>query len=166
MRADEGRERSPEALLEDLAEELRRRFGDAEAMVLFGRLLFARAGTAYAEELGEEERVALVASAFRFFEHRTAPVRCRVWTPTFGADGWDSAYTIVETHLTDRPFIVDTIRCSRPSGTARDASSVWARPPRRRDGNRSFTARSSGFPRRIRPGWPASSRNGFTTSAW
>jgi glutamate dehydrogenase len=117
MRADEGRERSPEAVLEDLAEDLRQRFGDAGPILVFGRLLFARAGAAYAEELGEEERVALVASAFGFFEHRTAPVRCRVWTPTFAADGWDSAYTIVETHLTDRPFIVDTIReCLKQQG--------------------------------------------------
>src|SRR5438093_729779 len=39
-----------------------------------------------------------------------APVRCRLRTPTAAQGGWDSPYTIFESHLGDRPFIVDTIR--------------------------------------------------------
>ncbi|MGH7821270.1 MAG: hypothetical protein ACREQ9_16015, partial [Candidatus Binatia bacterium] len=83
---------------------------EAETMVAFARVLFGRAGTMVAAELGENDRVALVASAFRFFARMAAPVRCRIWTPVRAEDGWDSPYTILETHLTDRPFIVDTIR--------------------------------------------------------
>jgi glutamate dehydrogenase len=92
--------------------ELRRRFplADAESMSAFARGLFARDGARYAAELGEKERIAVVASAFRFFAPAPDRVRCRVWTPALATDGWDSPYTIFESHLTDRPFIVDTIR--------------------------------------------------------
>jgi glutamate dehydrogenase len=79
-------------------------------MSAFARALFAREGERYAAELGDRDREALVASAFRFFSTKTAPVRCRLWTPTRATDGWDSPYTVFESHLGDRPFIVDTIR--------------------------------------------------------
>ena len=96
---------------ESFERRIRRRFGgDAEAMVAFARDLFAREGERYAAELDEADRLALVASSFRFFATMPQAVRCRCWTPTFAADGWDSPYTIVESHLTDRPFIVDTLR--------------------------------------------------------
>ena len=95
-----------------LAFDLRSRFSreEADRMIAFARALFARDGAAYVSELSQEDRVALVASAYRFFAHMTAPVRCRVWNPTFAVDGWDSPYTICESHLTDRPFIVDSVR--------------------------------------------------------
>ena len=83
---------------------------EAEGMVAFARGLFARGGERYAAELPEEDRPALVASAFRFFSIATSPVRCRLRTPSFAVDGWESPYTILESHLGDRPFIVDTIR--------------------------------------------------------
>ncbi|MET0151006.1 MAG: NAD-glutamate dehydrogenase domain-containing protein, partial [Candidatus Binatia bacterium] len=92
--------------------ELRRRFSPAEAesMSAFARGLFAREGARYAAELGEKERIAVVTSAFRFFALAPDRVRCRLRTPALATDGWDSPYTIFESHLTDRPFIVDTIR--------------------------------------------------------
>ena len=91
--------------------EIRRRFppAQAESMIAFARGLFARDGERYAAELGEEECVALVSSAFAFFALAPDGVRCRLRTPA-AADGWNSPYTIFESHLTDRPFIVDTIR--------------------------------------------------------
>ena len=97
---------------DDLEAELRRRFApaEAEAVIVFARGLFARDGERYAAELGEEDRAALVASAFGFFAMAPAPVRCRLRTPTAAQGGWDSPYTIFESHLSDRPFIVDTIR--------------------------------------------------------
>jgi glutamate dehydrogenase len=101
--------------------QVRRRFAGAEAerMVAFARGLFAREGERYAAELPEEDRVALVASALRFFSVATSPVRCRLRTPTLAIDGWDSPYTIFESHLSDRPFIVDTIReCLHERGIA------------------------------------------------
>jgi glutamate dehydrogenase len=91
---------------------LRRRFSptESEAMIAFARGLFVREGERYGAELADEDRVALLASAFRFFATATDAVRCRLRTPTFSVDGWDSPYTIFESHMTDRPFIVDTIR--------------------------------------------------------
>ncbi len=93
-------------------ERIRRRFpaAEAEAMVGFARGLFAREGEGYAAELADEDRVALIGSAFRFFATMPEPVRCRLRTPTVAVDGWDSPYTIFESHVTDRPFIVDTVR--------------------------------------------------------
>jgi glutamate dehydrogenase len=92
--------------------EIRRRFPPAEAepMIAFARGLFAHEGARYAAELGEKGRLALVASAFRFFALPPDRAPCRLRTPTLPSDGWNSPYTIFESHLTDRPFIVDTIR--------------------------------------------------------
>ncbi len=110
-----GDERSPtEPCLdtEGFERRARKRFPPAEAerMLAFAHGLFARGGERYAAELPEEDGLALVASAFRFFSVATSPVRCRLRTPSFAIDGWDSPYTIFESHLGDRPFIVDTIR--------------------------------------------------------
>jgi glutamate dehydrogenase len=98
--------------LEALEAELTRRFPaeTAQTMAAFARALFARDGERYAAELGDEDRAALVASAFEFFANAAEPVRVRLRTPKADGDGWDSPYTICETHLRDRPFIVDTIR--------------------------------------------------------
>ena len=92
--------------------EIRRRFSPAEAesMIAFARGLYAREGARYAAELGAEESLALVASAFRFFALPPDRFPCRLRTPTAATDGWNSPYTIFESHLSDRPFIVDTIR--------------------------------------------------------
>src|SRR4029077_5581931 len=45
-----------------------------------------------------------------FFVGMTAPVRVGLRTPSEPQGGWESPYTIFESHLGDRPFIVDTIR--------------------------------------------------------
>jgi glutamate dehydrogenase len=92
--------------------EIRRRFppAEAESMIAFARGLFAREGARYAAELGVEESLALVASAFRFFALPPDRVACRLRTLATATDGWNSPYTIFESHLSDRPFIVDTIR--------------------------------------------------------
>src|SRR5437870_11360979 len=91
---------------------VRKRFppAEAEGVIAFARGLFARGGGRYAAELSDQDRLALVESAFRYFSVATSPVRCRLRTPSFAIDGWDSPYTIFESHLGDRPFIVDTIR--------------------------------------------------------
>jgi glutamate dehydrogenase len=109
---EEGSATEPCLDTEGFERRARRRFPPAEAerMIAFAHGLFARGGERYAAELPEEDRLALVASAFRFFSVATSPVRCRLRTPSIAIDGWDSPYTIFESHLSDRPFIVDTIR--------------------------------------------------------
>jgi glutamate dehydrogenase len=107
-RAEEGRAGCD---IEGLENRIRASFSaDAERMAPFARGLLAREGERYAAELGEEERLALVAASFHFFATMPQPIRCRMWTPTFAVDGWDSPYTVFESHVTDRPFIVDTLR--------------------------------------------------------
>jgi glutamate dehydrogenase len=103
--------RGAAADLEGLEGRIRARFSaEAAWMSFFARGLFARDGEPYAAELDEEERLALVAASFHFFATMPQPIRCRMWTPSFAADGWDSPYTLFESHMTDRPFIVDTLR--------------------------------------------------------
>ncbi|MGH7803716.1 MAG: hypothetical protein ACREQJ_05165, partial [Candidatus Binatia bacterium] len=61
-------------------------------------------------ELTDDVAIALLRSTVRFLAHADSPVRCRVFDPASAKAGWDSPYTTIESHLTDRPFIVDTVR--------------------------------------------------------
>src|SRR5207249_4993289 len=36
--------------------------------------------------------------------------RVRVLTPTYATEGWDAPWSVIETCIGDRPFIVDTVR--------------------------------------------------------
>jgi glutamate dehydrogenase len=75
--------------LEAFAGEL---YGDAEALA------------------ADADAPARAASALAFLRQRTTAVKLRCFTPERGRDGWSSPLTVVETVLSDRPFIVDTIR--------------------------------------------------------
>jgi glutamate dehydrogenase len=50
------------------------------------------------------------ASALAFLRERAAPLKLRIFMPERARDGWSSPFTVVETVLEDRPFIVDTVR--------------------------------------------------------
>ena len=82
---------------------------DAQWLAVFAHLLVQR-DVGWIERLADEEAAALVASAFRFYAAPGPELRARVVTPTYADEGWDSAVTILETVMPDRPFIVDTIR--------------------------------------------------------
>jgi glutamate dehydrogenase len=107
----DGMPRSAPRLAERLASALARKVVAAEAQQLgtFAAQLLARAH-GYVSGLADEEVVHLVLGAFRFFQAPGALPRVRVFTPTYVDEGWDAPWTIVETCLTDRPFIVDTVR--------------------------------------------------------
>jgi glutamate dehydrogenase len=98
-------------IAERLAAALARRTvaGEAQHLGPFAAQLLARA-QAYVAGIADEETVQLVLSAFRFFQAPGPLPRVRVVTPTYVDEGWDAPWTIVETCLADRPFIVDTIR--------------------------------------------------------
>jgi glutamate dehydrogenase len=83
--------------------------GEAQQLGPFAAQLLARAQT-YVAGVADEEAVQLVLSAFRFFQAPGPLPRVRVVTPTYVDEGWDAPWTIVETCLADRPFIVDTVR--------------------------------------------------------
>jgi glutamate dehydrogenase len=101
----------PGRLAERLASALARKavVGEAQPLGTFAAQLLARA-QAYVVGIADEEVVQLVVSAFRFFQAPGPLPRVRVFTPTYVDEGWDASWTVVETCLTDRPFIVDTIR--------------------------------------------------------
>ncbi len=83
--------------------------GEAQQLGPFAAQLLSRAQS-YVGTIADEEVVHLVVSAFRFFQAQGPLPRVRVLTPTYVDEGWDAPWTIVETCLGDRPFIVDTVR--------------------------------------------------------
>jgi glutamate dehydrogenase len=101
----------PGRIAERLAAALARKTvaGEVQQLGPFAAQLLARA-QAYLADVADEEAVQLVASAFRFFQAPGPLPRVRVLTPSYVDEGWDASWTIVETCLTDRPFIVDTVR--------------------------------------------------------
>ena len=85
--------------------------GEQPLLENFTRALFSREGESL---LGTEDAAHLAGmtlSAFRFFcERGEQPYSARVYVPEMERDGWASVHTVVETVLTDRAFIVDTLR--------------------------------------------------------
>jgi glutamate dehydrogenase len=98
-------------LAERLAAALARKVvaGEAQQLGTFAAQLLTRA-QGYVSSLADEEVVQLVLAAFRFFQSPGLLPRVRVFTPTYVDEGWDAPWTIVETCLVDRPFIVDTVQ--------------------------------------------------------
>src|SRR5438093_5270084 len=95
-----------------LLERLRSRIAPGERPLIesFVRLLLGRAATEYIERTSEEALIATCLSAYRFFASAGQEPRVRVVNPEFSRDGWDAPITLVETVVSDRPFIVDTVR--------------------------------------------------------
>jgi glutamate dehydrogenase len=102
----------PSAETARLRARLARRFAsvEAEQMAEFASRLLAKGGAVYGEALGDDDVLAMVASAFRFFVAAGAPPRVRAFTPRFASDGWEGPFSVVETCMPDCPFIVDTVR--------------------------------------------------------
>src|SRR5499433_1779928 len=85
--------------------------GDEQHLVVFARLLLARS-EGYVDRLAEEEAMGLVTSAYRFYAGPGPELRVRAITPNYAADGWDAPVSVIETAISDRPFVVDTIRAT------------------------------------------------------
>jgi glutamate dehydrogenase len=102
---------APPAVAERLRALLTRRVSGPEAarLATFARLLLRR-GAGYLEDLPDEEVAAMVASAFRFYAAPGPARRVRVLTPSYADEGWDAPLSIIETCMSDRPFVVDTLR--------------------------------------------------------
>jgi glutamate dehydrogenase len=95
--------------------QLRQRIeADAESSEVLWRFvegLFGKAGQDFLDEFDAESLHAIALRGFEFLD-RKAPdeVRARAYNPTFQADGWESSYSVLELTLSDRPFIVDSVR--------------------------------------------------------
>ena len=99
------------ARLARLVDRVRAAFGrEGEALGRFSAALFSKEGADYLARLGDDEAVALAASAYRFIADAGPLPRVRVFTPSFAVDGWEAHATVVQTVMPDRPFIVDTLR--------------------------------------------------------
>jgi len=84
--------------------------GERAAAEALARLLLARLTPDIAERLSEETLAALCAGAYEFVAPPAEEPRVRVFNPEFARDGWDAPVTVIETLVSDRPFVVDTVR--------------------------------------------------------
>ncbi|MGL4609304.1 MAG: hypothetical protein ACRCYY_06410, partial [Trueperaceae bacterium] len=77
----------------------------------FSDLLFGKADVNLLEQLGSDGLLAIAKRAYKFIGQRHSDeVLLRVYNPSYAVDGWEASYTVLEFCLTDRPFIVDSIK--------------------------------------------------------
>lgn len=74
-------------------------------------LLFEKATSEFLEEFDLEALQAIALGSLRSIEKlNDGTPQVRIFNPTHEADGWTSRYSVIEISLTDRPFIVDSVR--------------------------------------------------------
>ncbi|HUI26680.1 MAG TPA: NAD-glutamate dehydrogenase domain-containing protein, partial [Candidatus Kryptonia bacterium] len=76
----------------------------------FTRQLFSKSGADLLAAGDPQMWTALAVDAFHFVNTPGDEPRVRVFNPDIARAGWDSPDTVIETNMSDRPFIVDTIR--------------------------------------------------------
>ena len=85
--------------------------GEADLLVAFAELFFARALADFLHERSADALAHLVMGVFRFLQRsRPDRVDVQVENPSVESEGWSAPVTVVRTNLSDRSFIVDTIR--------------------------------------------------------
>src|SRR5690554_3160794 len=77
----------------------------------FADLLFEKANPDFLESFDAESLARMAAGALDFFSASSgrAP-RVEAFNPDPEEDGWESPYTVVRIELSDRPFIVDSVK--------------------------------------------------------
>lgn len=96
-------------------EQVKRRMTLAKAspeVERFSEQLFAKANTELFEVFDAESLYAITLSSYKYFQKAESGFSLRVYNPEYQADGWEAPYTLVELRLTDRPFIVDSIKAA------------------------------------------------------
>ncbi len=77
----------------------------------FADLLFGKADPDLIQQLGNDGLLAIAKRGLNFITERQADeVLLRVYNPSYQVDGWEAPYTVIEFCLSDRPFIVDSIK--------------------------------------------------------
>ena len=85
--------------------------GERALADVFARYWCERGGDAWMASLRIPDLAAVILAAFRFLmERSTEEARVSVLNPDVARDGWETAGTVVQTLVHDRPFIVDTVR--------------------------------------------------------
>ena len=94
-------------------EQVRRRIetkrDDAE-LKHFADELFAKANPEFMQAFDADGLIAMSVAGLRRFKSLSDEVSVNVYNPTYQADGWEAPYSVLEVHLKDRPFIVDSVR--------------------------------------------------------
>jgi glutamate dehydrogenase len=103
----------PTGIVESICEYLRGRVGPAESelVVQFARLFFAKAPAEFFQERTTASLGALTLSAFRHLQRsRPGRVDVAVRSPVEEDEAWSAPVTVIRTNVTERPFIVDSVR--------------------------------------------------------
>lgn len=111
--ASERRARDPSAQIEAVRRALSERVDGTQAdpLPVFASVFLGRAPDAFMRGHSTAELAALTLGAYSFLQsERPSPVRVSVINPDISNEGWASRVTVVRTNVTERPFIVDTIR--------------------------------------------------------
>jgi glutamate dehydrogenase len=99
------------AILTQLKQRIEADAESSEVLRRFAEGLFGKAGQDFLNEFDAESLHAIALRGFEFLDGKAPDeVRVRVYNPTFQADGWEGNYTVLELTLSDRPFIVDSVR--------------------------------------------------------
>ncbi len=115
-RADRPSPKSPAgegSALDAVMQELlgRPRVASGDALLHFARLFFAKAPPGFLEERNPKHLADMLVEAFAFLERsRTDRVDVEVRNEEVEREGWSAPVTVIRTHVSERPFIVDTIR--------------------------------------------------------
>lgn len=84
---------------------------DASLVVAFAEIFFSKATADFIHERSTEALVRLVLGTYRFLEaSRPDRVDVEVFNPDIDNEGWYAPVTVIRTDISERPFVVDTIR--------------------------------------------------------
>ncbi|MFW6202039.1 MAG: NAD-glutamate dehydrogenase domain-containing protein, partial [Gemmatimonadota bacterium] len=101
------------AVIEAISDDVVRRVGteDRELAERFTRLLYAKAPPEFCEDRDTETLGRLTVGALEFVQRsRPDRVDVEVFNPEERREGWAAPVTVIRTSVSERPFIVDTIR--------------------------------------------------------
>ncbi len=99
--------------LEAVSREIHRVVGEEEAelAITFAHLFFSKAPPGFLEERSAQVLARMALGAFRFLQRaRPDRVDVEVVNPDVDTEGWYAPVTVIRTNLSERPFIVDSIR--------------------------------------------------------
>jgi glutamate dehydrogenase len=85
--------------------------GERDLAVRFTQLFLAKAPPEYFQGRSPDVHARLALGAFRFLQRsRFDRVDVEVFNPDAAVEGWSAPVTVIRTNVSERPFIVDTIR--------------------------------------------------------
>jgi glutamate dehydrogenase len=84
---------------------------DVERLAAFAQRLFAKADESFLEQFDPETLAAMARDSLAFLDGLgDAATRVEAFNPDRDVHGWESPFTVLRLALTDRPFIVDSVR--------------------------------------------------------